>query len=233
MKKQGIYATYIKRVLDFVLSLMALIVLSPVFLILIVTGAIAMGGSPFFTQLRPGKNEKIFKMVKFRTMSNKRDSEGKLLPDDQRLNYYGKILRSTSLDELPELWNIVKGDLSIVGPRPQLVRDMVFMDANQRRRHSVRQGLTGLAQINGRNNISWEEKLKWDLKYIDAGITLKEDIRIVIKTFGKVFTRSDISTDGMETAEDYGDYLLRTQKVDQETYDFRQKEAQKIIRGEL
>lgn len=233
MKKQGIYATYIKRVLDFVLSLMALIVLSPVFLILIVTGAIAMGGNPFFTQLRPGKNEKIFKMVKFRTMSNKRDSEGKLLPDDQRLNYYGKILRSTSLDELPELWNIVKGDLSIVGPRPQLVRDMVFMDANQRRRHSVRQGLTGLAQINGRNNISWEEKLKWDLKYIDAGITLKEDIRIVIKTFGKVFTRSDISTDGMETAEDYGDYLLRTQKVDQETYDFRQKEAQKIIRGEL
>lgn len=233
MKKQGIYATYIKRVLDFVLSLMALIVLSPVFLILIVTGTIAMRGNPFFTQLRPGKNEKIFKMVKFRTMSNKRDSEGKLLPDDQRLNYYGKILRSTSLDELPELWNIVKGDLSIVGPRPQLVRDMVFMDANQRRRHSVRQGLTGLAQINGRNNISWEEKLKWDLKYIDAGITLKEDIRIVIKTFGKVFTRSDISTDGMETAEDYGDYLLRTQKVDQETYDFRQKEAQKIIRGEL
>ncbi len=192
-----------------------------------------MRGNPFFTQLRPGKNEKIFKMVKFRTMSNKRDSEGKLLPDDQRLNYYGKILRGTSLDELPELWNIVKGDLSIVGPRPQLVRDMVFMDANQRRRHSVRQGLTGLAQINGRNNISWEEKLKWDLKYIDAGITLKEDIRIVIKTFGKVFTRSDISTDGMETAEDYGDYLLRTQKVDQETYDFRQKEAQKIIRGEL
>lgn len=188
-----------------------------------------MGGNPFFTQLRPGKNEKIFKMVKFRTMSNKRDSEGQLLPDDQRLNYYGKILRSTSLDELPELWNIVKGDLSIVGPRPQLVRDMVFMDANQRRRHSVRQGLTGLAQVNGRNNISWEEKLKWDLKYIDAGITLKEDIRIVIKTLGKVFTRSDISTEGMETAEDYGDYLLRTKKVDCETYDLRQKEAQKII----
>lgn len=232
MKKQGIYATYIKRVLDFVLSLMALIVLSPVFLILIVTGAIAMGGNPFFTQLRPGKNEKIFKMVKFRTMSNKRDSEGKLLPDDQRLNYYGKILRSTSLDELPELWNIVKGDLAIVGPRPQLVRDMVFMDANQRRRHSVRQGLTGLAQINGRNNISWEEKLKWDLKYIDAGITIKEDIRIVIKTLGKVFTRSDISTDGMETAEDYGDYLMRTKKVDRETYDLRQEEAQKII-GEM
>lgn len=233
MKKQGIYATCIKRVLDFILSLVALIILSPVFAILIVTGTIAMGGTPFFTQLRPGKNEKIFKMVKFRTMSNKRDSEGKLLPDDQRLNYYGKILRSTSLDELPELWNIVKGDLSIVGPRPQLVRDMVFMDGNQRRRHSVRQGLTGLAQINGRNNISWEEKLKWDLKYIDEGITLKGDIKIIIQTFVKVFKRSDIATDGMETAEDYGDYLLRTQKVDQETYDFRQKEAQKIIRGEL
>lgn len=233
MKKQGIYATCIKRVLDFILSLVALIILSPVFAILIVTGTIAMGGTPFFTQLRPGKNEKIFKMVKFRTMSNKRDSEGQLLPDDQRLNYYGKILRSTSLDELPELWNIVKGDLSIVGPRPQLVRDMVFMDANQRRRHSVRQGLTGLAQINGRNNISWEEKLKWDLKYIDEGITLKGDIKIIIQTFVKVFKRSDIATDGMETAEDYGDYLLRTQKVDQDTYDFRQKEAQKIIRGEL
>lgn len=233
MKKQGIYATCIKRVLDFILSLVALIILSPVFAILIVTGTIAMGGTPFFTQLRPGKNEKIFKMVKFRTMSNKRDSEGKLLPDDQRLNYYGKILRSTSLDELPELWNIVKGDLSIVGPRPQLVRDMVFMDGNQRRRHSVRQGLTGLAQINGRNNISWEEKLKWDLKYIDEGITLKGDIKIIIQTFVKVFKRSDIATDGMETAEDYGDYLLRTQKVDQETYDFRQKEAKKIIRGEL
>lgn len=233
MKKQGIYATCIKRVLDFILSLVALIILSPVFAILIVTGTIAMGGNPFFTQLRPGKNEKIFKMVKFRTMSNKRDSEGQLLPDDQRLNYYGKILRSTSLDELPELWNIVKGDLSIVGPRPQLVRDMVFMDANQRRRHSVRQGLTGLAQINGRNNISWEEKLKWDLKYIDEGITLKGDIKIIIQTFVKVFKRSDIATDGMETAEDYGDYLLRTQKVDQDTYDFRQKEAQKIIRGEL
>lgn len=233
MKKQGIYATCIKRVLDFILSVVALIILSPVFAILIVTGTIAMRGNPFFTQLRPGKNEKIFKMVKFRTMSNKRDSEGKLLPDDQRLNYYGKILRSTSLDELPELWNIVKGDLSIVGPRPQLVRDMVFMDANQRRRHSVRQGLTGLAQINGRNNISWEEKLKWDLKYIDEGITLKGDIKIIIQTFVKVFKRSDIATDGMETAEDYGDYLLRTQKVDQETYDFRQKEAQKIIRGEL
>ena len=137
------------------------------------------------------------------------------------------------MDELPELWNIVKGDLSIVGPRPQLVRDMVFMDANQRRRHSVRQGLTGLAQINGRNNISWEEKLKWDLKYIDEGITLKGDIKIIIQTFVKVFKRSDIATDGMETAEDYGDYLLRTQKVDQDTYDFRQKEAQKIIRGEL
>lgn len=233
MKKQGIYATCIKRVLDFILSLVALIILSPVFAILIVTGTIAMGGNPFFTQLRPGKNEKIFKMVKFRTMSNKRDSEGQLLPDDQRLNHYGKILRSTSLDELPELWNIVKGDLSIVGPRPQLVRDMVFMDANQRRRHSIRQGLTGLAQINGRNNISWEEKLKWDLKYIDEGITLKRDIKIIIQTFVKVFRRSDIATDGMETAEDYGDYLLRTQKVDQETYDFRQKEAQKIIRGEL
>lgn len=229
MKKYRIYEKIFKRLLDFLLALVSLVILSPIFIILILIGTVAMRGNPFFNQLRPGKNEKIFKMIKFRTMSNKRDSEGKLLPDEQRLNDYGKFLRSTSLDELPELWNILKGDLSLVGPRPQLVWDMVFMDAEQRRRHSVRQGLTGLAQINGRNNISWEEKLKWDLKYIDEGITLKGDLKIIFQTFVKVFKRSDIATDGMETAEDYGDYLLRTKKIDQLTYDTKQKEAQNLI----
>ena len=229
MNRRGIYEVCLKRVLDFTLSVVALVLLSPIFLILMLTGVVAMGGNPFFTQPRPGKNERVFYMVKFRTMSNARDEKGNLLPDELRLNGYGKLLRSTSLDELPELWNIVKGDLSIVGPRPQLVRDMVFMSPDQRRRHSVRQGLTGLAQVNGRNNISWEQKLEWDLKYIDTGITFVGDMKIVIKTISKVFARADIATEGMETAEDYGDYLLRTGKVDKNTYERLQTEAKEIL----
>ena len=167
------YAKYVKRPLDFVLSLTALIVLSPLLLILTIVGAIAMKGNPFFVQKRPGKiskktgQEKIFSLIKFRTMSNAKDADGNLLSDKDRLNGYGRFLRSTSLDELPELVNIVKGDMAIVGPRPQLVRDMVFMSPEQRKRHTVRQGLTGLAQVSGRNNISWEEKFEYDLEYID------------------------------------------------------------------
>ena len=165
------YEKYIKRILDFVLSLVALIVLSPLLLFLTIVGAFAMKGNPFFTQERPGKKgkdgkEQIFKLVKFRTMSNKRGPDGELLPDEKRLNAYGQFLRSTSLDELGELWNILVGEISIVGPRPQLVRDMVFMTEEQRRRHDVRPGLTGVAQISGRNNITWEQKFEYDLAYI-------------------------------------------------------------------
>lgn len=229
MKDRRIYERYIKRCFDLVIALFALIVLCPLFFLLAIIGAIMMQGSPFFCQPRPGKNEKIFYLIKFRTMSNERDASGNLLPDEQRLNAYGKILRSTSLDELPELWNIVKGDLSIVGPRPQLVCDMVFMSKEQRRRHSVRQGLTGLAQINGRNNISWEEKIEWDLKYIDDSLTLWGDIKIIFKTIGKVFARADVATEGMETAEDYGDYLLRIGKVDKDKYVDLQNEAKTIL----
>ena len=156
------YAKYFKRVFDFVLSLLALIILSPILLILMILGAIFMGGNPFFTQPRPGKDEKIFNLIKFRTMDNRRDKGGNLLPDDVRLNKYGRFLRSTSLDELPELVNIILGDMSIIGPRPQLVRDMVFMTDEQRRRHSVRQGLTGLAQCSGRNAMTWEQKFEYD-----------------------------------------------------------------------
>ena len=166
------YAEFFKRLIDFMLSLIALIVLSPVLLILIIVGAIAMRGNPFFVQPRPGKKdkngqEKIFKLLKFRTMDNRKDKDGNLLPDEVRLNKYGQVLRSTSFDELPELINILIGDMSIVGPRPQLVRDMVFMTAEQRRRHDVRPGLTGYAQVNGRNNITWEQKFEYDLQYID------------------------------------------------------------------
>lgn len=192
------YAKFFKRMFDFVLSFMALIVLMPVLLVLTVVGAIAMGGNPFFTQLRPGKidkktgKEKIFKLVKFRTMSNKKDKDGNLLPDDIRLNKYGRILRSTSLDELPELWNILKGDMSIVGPRPLLVEYLPYYTVEERKRHGMRPGLTGWAQINGRNNIgSWEERFQYDLEYVTE-CSLVFDIKILFLTVLKVFKKSDI-----------------------------------------
>lgn len=222
------YAKYIKRILDFILSLCALIVLSPLLLILIILGAIFMRGNPFFTQQRPGKDEKIFKLIKFRTMDNRKDKDGNLLPDDVRLNKYGRILRSTSLDELPELFNILVGDMSIVGPRPQLVRDMVFMTDEQRKRHSVRQGLTGLAQVSGRNAIKWEDKLAYDLKYIEK-ITLIGDIKIILKTVVNVFKRDGITEEGMATAADLGDYLLNEKRVSREEYDRKQNEARKLL----
>lgn len=230
-----LYKQFFKRFYDVVLSGIALIVLSPLLLILIVVGAVAMKGNPFFTQKRPGKickktgSEKIFKLIKFRTMSNAKDSDGNLLPDDVRLNKYGKFLRSTSLDELPELVNIFKGDMSIVGPRPQLVRDMVFMDEEQRRRHCVRPGLTGLAQVSGRNNITWEQKIELDLEYIDKGITLIGDAKIIMQTVGKVLKRSDIVREGTVSDMDFGDWLMMEGKVDQETYDAKQVEAKELM----
>jgi len=229
------YAKFWKRFFDFTLSLLALIVLSPILLILTVVGAIAMRGNPFFTQARPGKidkktgKEKIFKLIKFRTMSNKRDKDGNLLPDELRLNRYGRILRSTSLDELPSLVNIVLGQISIVGPRPFLVRDCVFLTDEQRRRHDVRPGLTGLAQVNGRNNITWEQKFEYDLLYIDRGITFLGDLKIIIQTVGKVLKRSDTVREGTASDMDYGDWLMLEGKVDRATYDEKQKEAKELV----
>lgn len=222
------YRRYIKRMLDFILSLMAIIILSPVLIVVTILVRTKLGSPVIFKQKRPGKDENIFTLYKFRTMTDERDEEGNLLPDDIRLTKFGKLLRSTSLDELPELFNILKGDMAIVGPRPQLVRDMVFMTDTQRKRHSVRQGLTGLAQINGRNNISWEEKINYDLKYIQ-NITFLNDIRIIIKTILKVFKKEDISTDGMETAEDLGDYLLNSRQINKQLYILKQQEAKKIL----
>ena len=228
------YAAFFKRFLDFLISLIALLVLSPLLLILTIVGAIAMGGNPFFTQLRPGKkdkngNEVIFRLIKFRTMSNKKDSDGNLLPDDQRLNAYGRMLRSTSLDELPELLNILGGDLALCGPRPFLVRDCMFLTDEQRRRHTVRPGLTGLAQVNGRNNITWEQKFEFDLQYIDRGITFIGDLKIILQTVGKVLKRSDIVREGTVSDVDYGDWLMMEGKVDQATYDEKQKEARELL----
>jgi len=226
--KVGIYEKYIKRILDFSLSLAALIVLAPLLLVLVIVGAVKMKGNPFFAQMRPGKDEKIFRLIKFRTMTDERDNDGNLLPDNIRLTKYGRFLRSTSLDELPELINILKGEMSIVGPRPQLVRDMVFMTTEQRRRHSVRQGLTGLAQISGRNDMSWESKFEYDLQYID-NITFWEDIRIIFCTMKKVLFREGISSTGMETSEDLGDYILRTQGIDNTMYFEKLNEAKNLM----
>ena len=223
------YAHFFKRLFDFFLSLFALLFLSPVILALIVIGAVVMKGNPFFTQLRPGKNEKIFRLIKFRTMTNAKDKDGNLLPDEVRLVKYGKFLRSTSLDELPELFNILKGDMSIVGPRPLLVRDMVFMTSEQRRRHTVRQGLTGLAQVKGRNNITWQKKFEYDLEYIKK-ITLLNDIKIVFLTVGKVFSHADIAREGTVSDIDLGDYLLQQNAVSEEEYQKKQEEAKLLMK---
>lgn len=223
------YEKFFKRALDFILSLVALICFSPLLLVLIIVGSIIMKGNPFFTQLRPGKDERIFRLIKFRTMTNEKDKNGKLLPDEKRLTSYGKFLRATSLDELPELINIIRGDMSIVGPRPQLVRDMVFMTPLQRKRHSVMPGLTGHAQVNGRNNISWEQKFHYDLEYIENGITFVSDARIVFKTIGKVFKREGTVREGTQSDIDLGDYLLEHGEVTQEEYDRLQKEAKELL----
>ena len=226
--KQGVYARYIKRILDVLLSGCALIVLSPVLLIVAVLVRTKLGSPVIFCQERPGKNEKIFKMYKFRSMTDARDENGELLPDEVRLTKFGRALRSTSLDELPELWNIFKGDMSIVGPRPQLVRDMVFMTPEQRLRHTVMPGLTGLAQVSGRNAVSWENKLATDLRYIQH-ITFLGDVKIVLLTVKKVFCREDVSAAGMDTAEDLGDYLLRTAQVSEEAYKELQAEIKELL----
>ena len=217
-----------KRVLDFFCALAAIVCLSPLLVLLTVVGAVKMRGNPFFTQPRPGKDEKIFKLIKFRTMTNERDAQGNLLPDDVRLNAYGKFLRSTSLDELPELFNILKGDMAVIGPRPQLVRDMVFMTPEQRKRHAVRQGLSGLAQVNGRNAVTWEAKIGYDLEYIKK-ITFLGDVKIILTTLGKVFKRDGISEEGCDTATDLGDYLLASGKISREQYDRGQEWAKKLI----
>lgn len=201
------YAHFFKRFFDFMLSLIALAILSPILLILIIVGAIAMRGNPFFTQLRPGKKgkdgkERIFRLIKFRTMSNAKDKEGNLLPDDVRLNKYGKFLRSTSLDELPELINILKGDMAIVGPRPLLVSYLPLYSEEQRRRHDVRPGLTGLAQVKGRNAISWEDKFEYDVEYVN-GVSLWKDLKIIFGTVATVLKRSGISSDTSATMEPF------------------------------
>ncbi|GGI65665.1 sugar transferase [Enterococcus alcedinis] len=194
------YKLFFKRVIDIILSLVALILLSPILVIVAILVRVKLGGPVLFSQNRPGKNEKIFKMYKFRTMTDARDEKGELLPDEIRLTPFGKLLRATSLDELPELWNILKGDMSIVGPRPLLVQYLPLYNSEQKRRHEVRPGLTGLAQVSGRNSISWEEKFKLDVKYIDE-LSFINDVKIVFLTAKKVFVKEGISSNTSMTME--------------------------------
>lgn len=199
-RKKGIYVKYIKRLIDIVCSLVALIILSPIFLLLTVIGVFKMKENPFFTQERPGKDEKIFKLIKFRSMTCETDKDGNLLPDDVRLTSYGKMLRSTSLDELPEIINILKGDMSIIGPRPLLVRYLPYYTEDEKHRHDVRPGLTGLAQVRGRNFITWDEIFAYDLEYV-SNCSFVLDVKILFETVLKVISHSDIS-DATQGTED-------------------------------
>ena len=224
------YKKYFKRLFDIVCALLAITVFCWLYAIVAILVRIKLGSPVLFRQPRPGFNGKIFTLYKFRTMTDKRDENGELLPDSERLTKFGRILRSTSLDELPEAFNILKGDMSVVGPRPQLVRDMVFFSEKQMRRHSVKPGLTGLAQINGRNGITWEEKIDYDLKYIE-NITFFGDLKIIFLTVWRAFVKQDgISQEGMDTAEDFGDYLLRNNLINEEEYSKKQEKAKMLLR---
>jgi len=228
-----LYIGFFKRFFDVILSALALIVLSPVLAVVALLVRLKLGSPVIFKQVRLGEKdkdgqEKLFTLYKFRSMTDEKDEYGKLLPDGVRLTRFGQKLRDTSLDELPELWNILKGDMSIIGPRPLLVRDMVFMTNEQRRRHDIKPGLSGWAQVNGRNCIEWEDKLNYDLVYLSK-IGFCFDIRTVLITIKKVLKTESITYEGMATAEDLGDYLLRTGKVDKARYDALQLEAKELV----
>ena len=235
-RKCGFYELYIKRLIDVVCSVAAIVAFGWLYVIVAVLVRVKLGSPVLFKQPRPGKidpktgREKIFYMYKFRSMSDERDENGNLLPDEVRLGKFGKVLRSTSLDELPEVFNIVRGEMTLVGPRPQLVRDLVFMTDEQRMRHTAKPGLSGLAQVNGRNDISWEEKLDWDLKYIEK-VSFLGDMKIIFQTVMKAFIKQEGITDGdMATAYDYGDWLLKESKVSKEEYLEKQEEAKKLLK---
>lgn len=233
-RKQGIYERYIKRIIDICCALAAIAVFWWLFLIVAILVRVNLGSPVIFKQPRPGKNEKIFNMYKFRTMTDARDENGNLLPDEVRLTKFGKALRATSMDELPEAFNILNGTMSVIGPRPQLVRDMTFMTAEQRMRHSVRPGLSGLAQTRGRNALSWNDKLSADLEYIQ-NVTFLGDVKIVFDTVKQVFFRQKGLTDSdaneIDVTDDYGDYLLKKGSVSREEYEKKMEEANKLLRA--
>ena len=222
------YKKFLKRFFDIILSLIAIIILSPVYIFISIFVLIFMGWPILFKQPRPGYKNKIFNMYKFRTMTNKKDKDGNLLPDDQRLPKFGRFLRSTSLDELPEFFCILFGKMSFIGPRPMLVRDMVFFDDETLKRQSVMPGLTGWAQANGRNSINWDDRFKHDLYYVEH-LSLKMDLKVILLTIKTVLKREGIGEDGGDLSIDYGDYLLKHKRVSKKEYDKKQIEAKKIL----
>ncbi|MCH5339943.1 MAG: sugar transferase [Acetatifactor sp.] len=232
-RKRGFYEKYIKRLLDIICSLAAIILLSWLFIIIALLVRVKMGSPIVFKQPRPGLidpvtgKERIFYVYKFRTMTDARDENGELLPDDMRLGKFGKALRASSLDEVLEAFNILKGDMSLIGPRPQLVRDMVFMSDKQRMRHTAKPGLSGLAQVMGRNAITWEDKINWDLKYIEK-VSFLNDLKILVLTVKKVFGKGE-SSEEIDVTDDYGDALLKAGKVTKPQYDAHQAYAKKLI----
>ncbi|MBE5958511.1 MAG: sugar transferase [Lachnospiraceae bacterium] len=230
--KKGIYEKYIKRIMDLVCSLLAIIVFCWLYAIIAILVRIKLGSPVLFKQPRPGKNEKIFNLYKFRTMTDERDEEGNLLPDNVRLTKFGKWLRSTSMDELPEAFNILNGTMSVIGPRPQLIKDMTFMTDEQRKRHSVRPGLSGLAQTRGRNALSWDGKLSTDLEYIEH-VTFIGDVKIIVDTVKQVFFRKkgieDGTVDEIDITDDFGDYLLKAGRVSQMEYNQKMKRAEMLL----
>ena len=237
-RKKGFYEVVVKRIFDIICALLVLILLGWLMIIVAILVRTKLGSPVLFTQPRPGMvdpktgREKIFKMYKFRTMTDERDENGELLPDEVRLTAFGAWLRKTSLDELPEVFNILNGSMSVIGPRPQLVRDMTFMTPEQRMRHTAKPGLSGLAQVNGRNAISWDDKLAWDLKYIEK-VSFLGDIGIIFKTVQTALIKQEgINAENMATAEDYGDYLLRVGRVSREEYDAKMAEAKWLLEGE-
>lgn len=229
---QKFYAEHIKRALDILCALAAMIVFGWLYVILALLVRVKLGSPVIFKQRRPGKDERIFCLYKFRTMTDARDENGKLLPNEDRMTEFGRLLRNTSLDELPEAWNILKGDMSVVGPRLQLVQDMLFMTPEQRRRHEVRPGLTGLAQVSGRNALAWERKLEKDLEYIQH-ISFLLDVKIVFRTVKQIFFHEkgleDCVVDEVAITDDLGDYLLLNGLVDQAEYDRKQAEASSLL----
>ncbi len=222
------YTMFFKRFFDVLLSGLALIILSPVLLVVAIICRIKMGKGIIFAQYRPGKNGKIFKLYKFRTMLNTRDANGDLLPDKDRVCKFGTMLRKTSLDELPQLWNIFKGDMSIIGPRPRMVEECVFLNEEQQARFAVRPGITGWAQVNGRNNITFDKVVQFDKEYVTKQ-SLWFDIKIFFKTIGCVFGRKDINKEGTVSNEFHGDYLLRIKQITKEYYDTKIFEAKQLI----
>lgn len=225
---RNLYTLFFKRFFDFIISLMAIVVLSPIFIIISLLSLIILGGNPIFKQYRLGKDRKIFAVYKFRSMTNKKDKDGNLLPDKDRITKWGTILRKLSLDELPQLFNILKGDMSIIGPRPRMVEECVFLDETQQDRFKVRPGITGWAQVNGRNNITLDKVVQFDKEYVQK-LTFWFDIKIAFKTVGCLFSRKDVNKEGTVSNEFHGDYLLRTGQIDGEYYKERITLAKQMI----